>query len=140
MTCGPCAYGRWAERVEQVARTSAEGGVLRGNRFAFIGIRLRRRSRSLLSQLTGRLPSATLRPDSSTQWLPVVSRRNHVFTLKLTVTVRTNRSGRPFRSNGEYRYCSTAATAAASPVRYPPMLTAEAFTHDRLPPARPAVD
>jgi hypothetical protein len=36
MTCGPCAYGQWAERVEQVDRTSGEGGVLRGSRFAFM--------------------------------------------------------------------------------------------------------
>jgi hypothetical protein len=36
MTCGPSAYGRCAERVEQVARTSGEGGVLRGKRFAFM--------------------------------------------------------------------------------------------------------
>jgi hypothetical protein len=36
MTCGPCAYGRSAERVEQVARTSTKGGVLRGKRFAFM--------------------------------------------------------------------------------------------------------
>ena len=35
-TCGPDAYGRYAERVEQVARTSGEGGVLRGKRFAFM--------------------------------------------------------------------------------------------------------
>jgi hypothetical protein len=36
VTCGPCAYGLCAERVEQVTRTSEERGVLRGNRFAFM--------------------------------------------------------------------------------------------------------
>lgn len=34
--CGPCAYGRCAERLEQVVRTSSEGGVLRGKRFTFM--------------------------------------------------------------------------------------------------------
>jgi hypothetical protein len=34
--CGPYACGRCAERVEQIARTSDEGGVLRGKRFAFM--------------------------------------------------------------------------------------------------------
>ena len=40
-------------------------------------------------------------PDSFTLRSPSISKRNHEFKLKLTVTVRTNRSGLPLRSSGE---------------------------------------
>jgi hypothetical protein len=57
--------------------------------------------RRCLSQLSGP-PSFTRGAQKSADATATdLSQRNHEFKLKLTVTVTTNRSGFPFRSNGE---------------------------------------